>query len=104
MSETQIPLIRSNNQIYFDIETIESRRFIKQVLHINKNTDFKFKHFGFCKDSNFFYLVLKIFEKDETHDDIYKFTIDEFNEEYYIKNIEKLGEYDTISCEFQVLA
>jgi hypothetical protein len=101
--QIKIPLIRDNNQIYFDIETIESRNFIKEVLALDENTDFKFKHFGICRDSGLFYLVLELFKEKEGSEAIYRFTLDEFNEEYYIKNVERLNEYETISCDLHVL-
>lgn len=100
--QIKIPLIRNNQQIFFDIETIESRKFIKETLSIDEDVDFRFKHFGLCLDSDLFYIVLEVFDDEQEIEAIYRFTLDEFNEEYYIKDIEKLTENESITCELHV--
>lgn len=105
-SFTKIPLIRDENskQVFFDIDKIESRSFIEEVLDLDKNTDFIFKYFGLCKDSNLFYLVLEVFDKDSySKEAAYRFTLHELNEDFFIKNVELLDEYESISCDFHVL-
>lgn len=103
MDYIKIPLVRDNNQVFFDLKTIESRRFIKETLDL-KNDDFIFRSFGFCKDNTLFYIVIDVFENEIEREVTYRFSLMEMNEEYYIKDMQKLKEHEKITCDFAVIS
>ena len=103
MDYLKIPLTRQNNQIFFDLKTIESRRFIRETLDLN-NEDFIFRSFGFCKDNTLFYIVIDTFENEVEKEVTYRFSLTEMNEDYYITNMQKLTENEKITCDFAVIS
>lgn len=104
MEYIKIPLSRANNQINFDITKIENREFIKNTLKLS-DSNFKFKNFGFCKDSDLFYIVINEYDNPSVENEaIYRFSFFEFNEEYYVKNIQKLTYKEKITCDFAVIS
>jgi len=103
MDYLKIPLTRQNNQIFFDLKTIESRRFIRETLDL-KNEDFIFRSFGFCKDNTLFYIVIDTFENEVEKEVTYRFSLTEMNEDYYITNMQKLTENEKITCDFAVIS
>lgn len=104
MDYIKIPLSRSNNQINFDITKIENRDFIKKTLKLS-DSNFRFKNFGFCKDSALFYIVIDEYDNILVRNEaIYRFSFFEFNEEYYVKNIQKLTYKEKITCDFAIIS
>lgn len=88
MNYIQLPLLKKNNQIFFDVSKIKEHDFIKKVLKIETD-NFVFETFGFCKDKKFFYIVISFVKNHILTPATFEFSLNDINGEYYISNLVK---------------
>ncbi len=104
MHHIKIPLIRHDNKVEFDIDKIESRKFVKAALDLHHD-DFKFKSFGYCLDTFLFYIIIDNYsEPDMIREETYRFTLSEINESFFVSDVRMLTEKESISCEFSLIS
>lgn len=104
MKHIQLPLIRHDNQIEFDIDSINKKQFVKSVLNIDHDS-FKFKSFGYCLNTSLFYIIIEDYSDFQNFkEERYSFTLNEINEDYFISDVRKLTDDEAITCNFAVVS
>lgn len=102
MSSVQLPLIRKNGQMFFDVEKIKTRNFLNKILDLNEK-DYIFETLGFCKDKNLFYIILNLYKGGKRKEETYEFSLKEFNDEYFISKMKKIKNKEEMFCEVMYL-
>ena len=97
MSYIQLPLLKKNNQIFFDVSKIKEHDFIKKSLNIKTN-DFVFETFGFCKDKKFFYIVINLIDGSREIPETFEFSLNEINGRFFISDVVKKDIEEDLFC------
>jgi len=97
MKYNQLPLLKKNNQLFFDVSKIKKHDFLKEVLKL-KTDDFVFQEFGFCKDKKFFYIVINLLKEELKTETTFELSLKEINGDFFIDNLIKIGKKENLHC------